>query len=1031
MKSESLAQKGADTGIILTKSNAAFVVYQPANDSILYANDAFVQLSGYSDLRLYESGSFSLILKNDQNPTDPATKWQLLTSHQISLEVVLSISGFCWEGDSSVQLIQISPCKSSLFEDIQNSLSSLVGIEYFGYVASFINHHLKADYTIIGTINEMGTHFTLITSVGQKEAIINRPYPIAKSPSAEVLKRDFVFYPDQLYSLFPSQKELKKEKIRAFAEMSIYNQQEETIGILACFFRNPQDQESQIRHAIYSFGERMNAELERFCLEKELEDREQRISFALEAGGLSVYDWRPQEDITTYTKNIHSLLGYPEGAFEMNFKIWNTMVHPDDRPALKDHAEKIKAGYKQEAYIRYRVKTKEGKYVWLNSISQPVALDDKGRATRIIGVFRNIDKLVESEEKLKQNEERFRALAENFVGVAYMCHYDRNYTPIYINDEIKKISGYSKTDFLDDKISIYDLLVAEDKEDQLYAIKQLVKNKTPFIKQYRLQTKNGDLKWIESRGNAIFSDDGTATYIIGSIVDISYQKEVERSLVSNKTKLNEQLQLLQSLHKELKTSENRWAFALEGNGDGVWDIDLKRNKILFSKMAYRLIGYENQSGERPLSILNDIIHPDYLKQFWTAAENSRKPPYHSLYLEIPFRDKSGHFKWVLLRGKVVEFTRSGKPKRMIGTIIDLTNSRHQKRELAIYEEMIKQNPSAIIFTDINGNIEFCNNYTLQLFGYQTHEIIQKPFDFLAPKESKCMERLLKVLGTDHRFSGDLSLISREGNEIIGHVNASILIDEHGETVGLVITIVDITNIRKLENDLLKLQNEKLENELFYQRQQTEMIINVQESEKENLARELHDGLGQILSLAKMRLDNLDDRIIEENREEFQQIKQLIERSTTDLKSITRDLMPLSLRQLGLESALTVLLEDYKLAHQHLEIKLKISLKGYKPNEKCSINIYRIAQEAVNNSMKYSKAKVLSLMLIKLNNNLHLMIEDNGIGFDFEENFKKNKSFGLKTIQERAKLLGAKLLVNTAPGKGTTINLNIPINALEI
>ncbi len=221
---------------------------------------------------------------------------------------------------------------------------------------------------------------------------------------------------------------------------------------------------------------------------------------------------------------------------------------------------------------------------------------------------------------------------------------------------------------------------------------------------------------------------------------------------------------------------------------------------------------------------------------------------------------------------------------------------------------------------------------------------------------------------------------------------------------------------------------KLTSELEIQQQQKEMIINVQEKEKESIARELHDGVGQSLSLVKLQLEQLESGLSDNLQKQCKNLVELMQHVTTDIKGLTSDLMPLSIRNLGLESGMSTLLERYKsIKGKDVSFSCKVQLDGFEPDQDTAIHIYRIAQEAINNSMKYSNASSVSLIMIKLKNSLNLMLEDNGVGFDIVNQVKKKNSFGLKTMMERAKLINGKLLINSSSDTGTTISLTVPLN----
>lgn len=608
-------------------------------------------------------------------------------------------------------------------------------------------------------------------------------------------------------------------------------------------------------------------------------------------------------------------------------------------------------------------------------------------------------------------------------------------TIISVNDNLLQLTGYDEADW---KMKPFSAKIDTDCKSKLLSLGEINSNAFSILTDVIFIKKSGERTLfkineivLEALNNVpekilglVFISDDSLHEAESALKGDRIKKEIQ--LERNKQKLQVELNSLQRLHEELKKSEIRWSYALEGNGDGVWDWDLVKNSIFFSKKSYVLLGYNNFSGARSFDCLYKIIHPDFIKDFKAQLEIGKKEPYDAVFSELKIRNIDGSNRWIMFRGKVVEFLKSGEPKRMVGTITDLSSIKYMQKELIIYEEMIKQNQSAILFTDLDGTIEFVNDAARELFEYNESEIIQQHVNVLMSPSASF--DIFEEISRENSKSIELRMFTKSNREIITQCVASVLKDDEKETIGFVINLTDITKKKKLENELFKLSMEKLQDELAHQKKQTEMIITIQENEKEKLARELHDGVGQMLSLAKLQLQQIDTCGARECKKDCSQVLDLIQHVNVDIKNITNDLMPLSLRNLGLESAIYSLLEKYNaVTNCKINIESKIDIKGYKPCEKTDINLYRIAQEFTNNSMKYAEAKNLSLILLKLKNSIHLMIEDDGKGFDYEKELQKVNSYGLKTIKERAKMINGKLIFSSSPGSGTILSLIVSIN----
>lgn len=612
-----------------------------------------------------------------------------------------------------------------------------------------------------------------------------------------------------------------------------------------------------------------------------------------------------------------------------------------------------------------------------------------------------------------------------------------------VNDRIYEMVGYAPGEVT----MTYDLWVSlihpEDRPKRQEYLKQSESNAPKRI--YRLKNRSGEYRWVEARSNVIEKDaQGNIVRIVGIIKDIHDQKtaedllvkayekekqlneellEREEQLTLNQGKLISQMSMLKHLNKKLSESETRWAYALESNGDGVIEWDMQSGVSTFSQRAQEVLGLELTTEEQ-IKKFYDYVHPAFRTSFRENFAISTNAPYSPFQMEIQILDKHQMYRWILFRGKVVKLSENGSPEKMVGTVTDLSEQKGIQKELTIYEEMIKQNHSAILFTDMNGSIEFMNTSAINLFEYNEHEIIGKNFSQLID---------IDVIGFRLKddFKGQQEFKTKTNRKIITQLGTSLLFQD-GEAIGYVLNITDITEKKRLEDEIVSLNMNKLESELEAQRKQTEVIIRVQENEKEFLARELHDGVGQLLSLVKLYLEQLNVEAGPQYQKKIVEITELVQHVVTDIKGITCGLMPLNLRNMGVESAITSLLEHYKKASGHtIAINCKINLGEHSLDSSTTMHIYRIAQEAINNSIKYAKASSLTVLLMKLRNSINLLIEDDGDGFNFDTKINEENSFGLKTMVERTKLIHGKFVINTAPGAGTAISVTIPLNINDI
>jgi len=191
-------------------------------------------------------------------------------------------------------------------------------------------------------------------------------------------------------------------------------------------------------------------------------------------------------------------------------------------------------------------------------------------------------------------------------------------------------------------------------------------------------------------------------------------------------------------------------------------------------------------------------------------------------------------------------------------------------------------------------------------------------------------------------------------------------------------------------------------------------------ERQRVARELHDGLGQMLVAMKIRFENCTDQEISMRAQHLPELREDFSTVIEEVRKVSNDLAPAGLTEFGLDKALKILCADISL---HSRIPVDYSdygnLSQVKP--KTMNYLYRISQEGLNNAVRHSRATRIQVQLTKTADKLVLMIEDNGTGFDTDS----HPGNGLFNMKERARLLGGTFDLETQPGNGTTIRIKVP------
>ncbi len=223
------------------------------------------------------------------------------------------------------------------------------------------------------------------------------------------------------------------------------------------------------------------------------------------------------------------------------------------------------------------------------------------------------------------------------------------------------------------------------------------------------------------------------------------------------------------------------------------------------------------------------------------------------------------------------------------------------------------------------------------------------------------------------------------------------------------------------------QKNKLQQAIFEQQQMAiQAVMEAEEKERSRIARDLHDGVGQMMSAVKMNLSSIESQLqfAERNQQEkFSKIVHMVDESCKEVRHVSHNMMPNVMTKTSFEEALRTFFD-------HLDgDKLQVHLftDGLKDDNNKNIEsvLYRVVQECVNNTIKHAGASQLDVTIIQDENAISGTIEDNGKGFDMETEGKKG-GIGLMNIKRRIEFLKGEIEWNSAPGNGTCISFSVPL-----
>ncbi|PCH77779.1 MAG: histidine kinase [Flavobacteriaceae bacterium] len=215
----------------------------------------------------------------------------------------------------------------------------------------------------------------------------------------------------------------------------------------------------------------------------------------------------------------------------------------------------------------------------------------------------------------------------------------------------------------------------------------------------------------------------------------------------------------------------------------------------------------------------------------------------------------------------------------------------------------------------------------------------------------------------------------------------------------------------------------------FEEELTKSKIEIREQALQNISWEIHDNIGQLLSVARMQLNIIEASLPENQQEKISETNALIGSSLQELRSLAKSLSPEIIKNLGLIDSIQMEVERFNKL-KFIKTELTVINTPLLIQSDHEIILFRIIQEFCNNTLKYSKGSTLNITLTYFDDSLQIIAKDNGIGFDTQDK-NKQLGIGLLNMKSRSKLIGAKLELTSVLGKGTQLDIKYKLPEILI
>jgi PAS domain S-box-containing protein len=616
----------------------------------------------------------------------------------------------------------------------------------------------------------------------------------------------------------------------------------------------------------------------------------------------------------------------------------------------------------------------------------------------LVAIFRDVTLQKKAEQALRDSEGRFHSLAAAaFEGIAI----SEDGRIIEANDQLADMLGYTRDELIGRPVS--DLVAAESRP----LVEQMIAtgNEGPY--EHLSRCKDGSTIPVEVRARAFFS--GNRQLRVTSVRDITARKAAEDAL---------------------RASEQRFRGYFEMGLVGMAVTSPEKGFVRFNDRMCEILGYSRE--ELATKSWVELTHPDDLQADLAQFQRLLTAEIDGYELDKRFIRKDRSIVHTHIFAKCVR-DADGNIADLVAMAQDITERKKSEEALRKSEERfelaVRASNEGIWDWDIRAKRVFRSPRVLELLGYEPGELPDAPEFFeehMHPDDREIRWKAIRDhLEKRRPYDIEFRLRRKNGEYRWFRARGQAVWDKSGTAVRMAGSISDIHEHRLAEESLRQAQRRALDaREEFTQR-----LISAQEQERKRLANELHDSLGQNLSLIQNRMQMaLAERDVPPAAAgHLEAIGRVVTEAIAEVRNLAQNLRPLHIDQFGVTDALESLVAQVAESTPiQIEKRIENVDDVFRGDE--ATTLYRILQEGLNNLVKHSRAAQAKISVERDLHCVRVRLEDNGRGFDMSSVAAARRvrtGIGLTSISERVRMLGGSFHIQSVPGQGTRIWIELP------
>lgn len=516
-----------------------------------------------------------------------------------------------------------------------------------------------------------------------------------------------------------------------------------------------------------------------------LEQERARLKNVIGATKVATWFWNVQTGETIFDDRWAEMGGYTLKELEpISIKTWEMLCHPEDLALATERLEAYFAGNSDTYETEFRLKHKEGHWVWVRDVGSVVEWTADGKPLAMYGTHEDITQSLELNQQLKEKDQRLRLITENLNEVFWLRDAE-NKKLLYLSPSAESMYGIPVEVLIERPEKWLELVHPED----LPEVKKVLRAQKPggsWELLYRVKRPNGQIAWIQSSSRAVYDEKGILVGHAGFSSDVSVREN-----------------LLHALEK----AEQKYRIIAENNSN--WEFwQLPTGQFAYHSPSSELItGYKAEELLDFSDKLIELIHPDDRKAY---REHHTDVGCKRTDGRIGFRivNRNGGIRHIEHICQPV-FDHKGIYMGVRGTNIDVTEKKEAEQQLRKLWKAVEQSKASIVVTNLNGDIEYVNPYFSELTGYSAEDAIGKNPRILSTGHTKKSgyKQMFDKLGKGETWQGEFLNRKRNGDLYWESATISPIKNEQGVVESYLAIKEDITE-RKLLNETLEASEQK-------------------------------------------------------------------------------------------------------------------------------------------------------------------------------------------------------------------------------